>query len=113
MQVKRQWLLIHAKEDGCYALFLLELSTGLRRGEILALQSDNLNFKTGALRVEQQVHRRKGALIVLQPKTNSSNRTVILPCLGYSERIQAKRDLPPDVPIPCHGGFSSGPSLGP
>ncbi len=33
-----QRLLIQAKEDGCYELFLPELSTGLRRGEICALQ---------------------------------------------------------------------------
>lgn len=74
-----QRLLIQAKEDGCYELLLLELSTGLRRGEILALQWDDLNFNTGALRVERQVHRVKGELVVSQPKTNSSNRTVILP----------------------------------
>ena len=74
-----QRLLIQAKEDGCYELLLLELSTGLRRGEILALQWDDLNFNTGALRVERQVHRVKGELVVSQPKTHSSNRTVILP----------------------------------
>ena len=74
-----QRLLIQAKEDGCYELLLLELSTGLRRGEILALQWDDLNFNTGALREERQVHRVKGTLVVSQPKTNSSNRTVILP----------------------------------
>ena len=74
-----QRLLIQAKEDGCYELLLLELSTGLRRGAILALQWDDLNFNTGALRVERQVHRVKGTLVVSQPKTNSSNRTVILP----------------------------------
>lgn len=32
-----QRLLIQAKEDGCYELLLLELSAGLRRGELLAL----------------------------------------------------------------------------
>lgn len=31
-------LLIQAKEDGCYEVLLLELSPGLRRGEILALR---------------------------------------------------------------------------
>ena len=31
-----QRLLIQAREDGCYELLLLELSTGLRRGEICA-----------------------------------------------------------------------------
>ncbi len=74
-----QRLLIQAKEDGCYELLLLELSTGLRRGEICALQWDDLNFKTGALRVERQVHRVKGELVISQPKTKASNRSVILP----------------------------------
>lgn len=38
-----QRLLIQAREDGCYELLLLELSTGLRRGEICALKWDDLN----------------------------------------------------------------------
>ena len=66
-------------EDGCYELLLLEIATGLRRGELLALQWDDLNFKTGALRVERQVHRAKGELIISQPKTKAANRTIILP----------------------------------
>ncbi len=74
-----QRLLIQAKEDGCYELLLLELSTGLRRGEILALQWDDLDFRTGALRVERQVQRIKGELVISQPKTRTSNRSVILP----------------------------------
>ena len=74
-----QRLLIQAKEDGCYELLLLELSTGLRRGEILALQWDDLDFRTGALRVERQVQRIKGELVISQPKTRTSNRSVIFP----------------------------------
>ena len=74
-----QRLLIQAREDGCYELLLLELATGLRRGEILALQWDDLNLRTGALRVERQVHRVKGELVVSPPKTKAGNRTVLLP----------------------------------
>ena len=74
-----QRLLIQAKEDGCYELLLLELSTGLRRGEILAIQWDDLNLRTGALRVERQVHRVRGELVVSPPKTRAGNRTVLLP----------------------------------
>ena len=59
-EVKR--LLIQAREDGCYELLLLEIATGLRWGELLALQWDDLNFKTGTLRVERQVHREKGGV---------------------------------------------------
>ena len=74
-----QRLLIQAKEDGCFELLLLELSTGLRRGEICALQWDDLNFNTGELQVKRQVHRVKGELAVSEPKTKASNRNVILP----------------------------------
>ena len=74
-----QRLLIQAKEDGCYELLLLELSTGLRRGEICALQWDDLNFRTGELRVERQVHRVRGELVTSPPKTKAGNRSVILP----------------------------------
>ena len=85
-----QRLLIQAKEDGCYELLLLELSTGLRRGEILALQWDDLDFRTGALRVERQVQRIKGELVISQPKTRTSNRSVILlgPILRVLERCR-------------------------
>ena len=68
-----------AAEEGYYDLFLLELSTGLRRGEILALQWDDLNPETGALRITKQVTRVNGALTVSEPKTKASNRTIILP----------------------------------
>lgn len=74
-----QRLLIQAKEDGCYELLLLELSTGLRRGEICALQWNDLNLRTGELRVERQVHRIKGELVTSPPKTKVGKRSIILP----------------------------------
>ena len=36
-----------------YEVFLLDLATGLRRGELMALQWDDLNFKTGVLNVNK------------------------------------------------------------
>ncbi|OUQ75907.1 site-specific integrase [Flavonifractor sp. An100] len=74
-----QRLLIQAKEDGCFELLLLELTTGLRRGEILALRWDDLDFRTGVLRVERQVQRIRGKLVVSQPKTRASSRSILLP----------------------------------
>ena len=78
-QEEMQRLLIQAKENDCYELLLLELSTGLRRGELLALRWDDLDFQTGELRIERQVQRVKGSLTVTQPKTRSSSRSMILP----------------------------------
>ncbi len=68
-----------AKEEGYYELFLLELGTGMRRGEILALKWSDLNFNTGELRIERQVNVIHGEAIISAPKTKASIRTVILP----------------------------------
>ena len=98
-----QRLLIQAKEDGCFELLLLELSTGLRRGEICALQWSDLNLRTGELRVERQVHRVKGELVVSPPKTKASNRSVILPApvlsvlRAYKETVDSKWMFPSPV----------------
>ena len=74
-----QRLLIQAKEEGYYELFLLELATGLRRGETLALQWDDLDFNTGALHIQRQVYRANGELVVSAPKTKAALRTIVLP----------------------------------
>ena len=60
--------LYQAKEEGYYELFLLELMTGMRRGEILALKWSDLDLKTGELKIERQV---RGGVISV-PKTKSS-----------------------------------------
>ena len=74
-----QRFLIQAKEEGYYELFLLELATGLRRGEVLALQWDDLDLETGTLRIQRQVYRANGELVVSVPKTKAALRTIVLP----------------------------------
>jgi integrase len=59
-------------------MMLLELATGMRRGEICALQWDDLNLRTGELHIQRQVIHVAGALHVSSPKTKSSDRGVIL-----------------------------------
>ena len=74
-----QRFLIQAKEEGYFELFLLELATGLRRGEVLALQWDDLDFATGELRIQRQVYRANSKLVVSEPKTKAALRTIVLP----------------------------------
>ena len=74
-----QRFLTQAQEEGYYEMVLLELATGLRRGEILALKWSDLNPKTGELRVEWQVYRTGGKLIVAPPKTKTSARSLLIP----------------------------------
>ena len=78
-QEELQRFLIQAKAEGMYELFLLELTTGMRRGELLALRWEDLDFATGKLRIDKQVYPVGGKLILNEPKTKAANRTVILP----------------------------------
>lgn len=50
-----QRFLIQAKADGYFELFLLDLSTGLRRGELLALQWSDLDLVAGTLSVTKRL----------------------------------------------------------
>lgn len=74
-----QRFLIQAKEEGYFEMFLLEVSTGMRRGELLALKWDDLNADTCELHIKRQVQRINGKLEVSVPKTRTSVRTIVLP----------------------------------
>ena len=74
-----QRFMIQAKADGYFELFLLEFSTGLRRGEIAALQWNDLNLRTGELHISRQATTVGGKIQIYAPKTKSSIRTVRLP----------------------------------
>ena len=74
-----QRFLIQAQAEGYYELFLLDLATGLRRGELLALRWDDLNFKTGVLSINKQVYDVRGQLQFSTPKTKNSIRKLVLP----------------------------------
>ena len=74
-----QRFLIQAQTEGYYELFLLDLCTGLRRGELLALQWDDLDFKSGTLTVNKRVYEVKGQLRVSVPKPRASIRRLVLP----------------------------------
>ena len=98
-----QRFLIQAKAEGWFEFFLLELSTGMRIGEITALQWDDLNMETGELHIERQAQRLEGKLVVSTPKTKSSIRTVVLPPLvlavlkAYRETVDSRWIFPSPV----------------
>lgn len=71
--------LIQAKQDDFYELALLELATGMRRGEICALKWNDLNLRTGELHIQRQAYHVNHGVIISTPKTKNSNRTIVLP----------------------------------
>ena len=72
-------LLIQAKEEGFYELILLGLATGMRRGELLGLKWDDINFTTGELSIKREYTTLGSDYIISTPKTKSSVRSVHLP----------------------------------
>ena len=71
--------LTQAKSEGYYEMFLLELTTGMRRGEIVGLKWRDLNMLTGELHIARQVVKTATGCIITMPKTKSSIRTILLP----------------------------------
>jgi len=63
-----------------YALFVLALYLGLRRGELLGLRWEDIDFEKETLTIRRNVQRVGGSLVVTTPKTDHSVRT--LPLLG-------------------------------
>lgn len=98
-----QRFMLQAKADGYFELFLLELSTGMRRGEIVALQWEDLNMQTGELHICRQATTVKGHIHISAPKTKSSIRTIILPpdivkiLAEYKKRINSRWMFPSPV----------------
>ena len=78
-QEKIGMYLAEAERRGLLAAFYLELTTGLRRGELLALQWADLDTESKTLSITKQVNRINGELVVSPPKTRNSVRTLALP----------------------------------
>ena len=74
-----QRLLFQAKEEGFYEMFLLDLATGLRRGELLGLRWEDIDLKSGEMHIRRQIKFTGGKLIESALKTKSANLTIILP----------------------------------
>lgn len=68
-----------AEAHGVLPLFFLELSSGLRRGELLALLWTDLDIEKRIISVTKTVDRIKGELKVMPPKTVNSIRKIMLP----------------------------------
>ena len=68
--------LMEADKCGLLAAFYLELTTGLRRGELLALLWTGLDVENRIIFITKQVNRIQGELMVSQPKTQNSVRVL-------------------------------------
>jgi integrase len=71
-------LLETAGGDRLEALYVLAIHTGMRQGELLGLKWENVDLAANAIRVRHTLLRTKGRVILGEPKTKKSRRTVHL-----------------------------------
>ena len=73
-----QAFLQEAKATGVYEMYYIELATGLRRGELLGLKWQDIDWKNGIIKVRRQVARVDGQIKEAPLKTKNSYRTVTI-----------------------------------
>lgn len=86
---------ISGKKDKLYGI-LLCLYSGLRIGELIALQWSDIDLTKGILTVSKSCHDSKDGIVIEAPKTISSRRAIPLPkqLLPILKSIKKKSDAP-------------------
>lgn len=85
-------LLTAAARSRLYRPILLAVTTGLRRGELLALRWDAVDLKRCVLSVREALEQTKAGLRFKQPKTAKGRRQVDLPGLAVTHLRQHRTD---------------------
>ncbi len=71
-------LLEAASGERFESIYVLAIYTGLRQGELLGLKWDDVALGDGLIRVRRTLTRHRGRLLLSEPKTKRSRRTVRL-----------------------------------
>ena len=101
--------LMEADKRGLLAPFYLELTTGLRRGELLGLKWEDLDLDRGDLRVRRQISCINGEVVEAPLKTKNAHRTLPLAEDAVSVLLKQKKKAgssPWVFPSPSGGPIS-------
>ncbi|MBQ4528300.1 MAG: site-specific integrase [Clostridia bacterium] len=90
-------LLDEAKGTDMYLPILILLTVGLRRGELLALRWEDIDFKKNILKVRRNMVRGEKGFIIKAPKTESGIRDIHLGDDVMKELELAKKEYTKDM----------------
>lgn len=91
-QVARFLQAAQATRPRSYALYQLALATGMRKGELLALQWEDVDLKRGALAIKRILSEVNGQMMISEPKTAAGRRRIELPA-RVVEALRRHREL--------------------
>ncbi|MDD4689413.1 MAG: tyrosine-type recombinase/integrase [Eubacteriales bacterium] len=115
---EQELLLKELKKDNYCLMFIVALYTGLRRGEILALTWDDVDFENATLKVTKSLSRvktyerdEKTKLAISEPKTETSKRLIpivdsLIPLLKKRKKLIKKSEIhnPYNLVFPSDSG---------
>ena len=93
---------LNSKKDKLFGI-LLCLYSGLRIGELIALQWSDIDFAKGTLTVSKSCHDGKNGLVIDEPKTATSRRTIPLPKQLMPLVKMLKKRSDSDFAVSSHG----------
>ncbi|MFQ3559510.1 site-specific integrase [Streptomyces gramineus] len=83
-----------AREDHLFAAWMIVLCLGLRRGEVLGLTWESIDFETGEIYVDHQIQRAGREILHRETKTEESDDFLPLPALcGKALRMRRAQQL--------------------
>lgn len=97
-----------ADNHGVLPMFYLELVSGVRKGELVALLWDDLDIASRTISVNKQAAVRNGEITISRPKTETSVRRISIPQEAIDLLIQEHEkhpDNPYMFPSPKTGGM--------
>ena len=97
---------LNSKKDKLFGI-LLCLYSGLRIGELIALQWSDIDFAKGTLTVSKSCHDGQNGLIIDEPKTATSRRTIPLPKQLMPLVKMLKKRSDSDFVVSSHGKLVS------
>ena len=80
-----------AKDSGVFVMYYIDLTTGLRRGELLGLKWSDIDLEKGDLRVRRQIGRINGKIMEMPLKTKNAYRTLPLSADAIDVLMQQRR----------------------
>jgi integrase len=111
-EVQARVLLAAASGHRLYALFVLALDTGMRQGELFALQWDNVDFDAGIVIVQRSLEEINGKQRIKEPKSGKGRRIdlsafAVEALQKHRKAMLAEGNYRPDGPIFCapEGGW--------
>lgn len=94
-QKRIEQAILFSKKDKLYGIMLC-LYTGLRIGEVIALQWTDIDLKKGILTISRAAHDGRAGIILDEPKTTSSRRVIPFPkqLLPMLKGLKRRSDSP-------------------